>query len=100
MQNLKSNQIKYLSSKAQTLKPVVYLGKEGINEPLIKSLDQALDDHELVKVKFVNYKEEKRELAPQLAESTGSVLVRIIGNVALFYRQSNIIEKQKLVLPE
>lgn len=100
MLKLTSSQIKYLSKRAQTIKPVVYFGKEGVTEALIKSLDKALDDHEIVKVKFVNYKENKNEISPQLASETNSNLVRIIGNVALYYRKSSITEKQKIILPE
>ena len=57
----------------------------------------ALDQHELIKVKFVDHKEQKKELAPQLAQSTQSVLVTRIGNVVVLYRQQSDPEKRKVV---
>jgi len=49
-------------------------------------LDDALKHHELVKVKFDEFKEQKKELSPQLAEKTGSHLVTRVGNVVVLYR--------------
>jgi len=49
-------------------------------------MDEALTQHGLVKMKFADFKEEKKELVPQIAERTGSTLVMQVGNVAVFYR--------------
>jgi len=46
-----------------------------------------LKRHELVKVKFDNFKEQKKELAPQVAEKTGSHLVTRVGNVVVVFRR-------------
>ena len=51
------------------------------------SLNVELNLHELVKVKFIDFKEQKKEMAPQLAERTGSHLIMRVGNVAVFYRK-------------
>lgn len=72
---------------AQLLKPVVFIGKEGLSEALIKSLDAALDHHELVKVKFADHKEEKKTLTPQLAEKVSAHVVMRVGNVAVLFRR-------------
>jgi RNA-binding protein len=45
--------------------------------------------HELVKVRFVGLKEERRTLAPELAERTSSLLVQTVGNVAVYFRPSS-----------
>jgi RNA-binding protein len=49
-----------------------------------------LKHHELVKVKFDEFKEQKKELAPQLAEKSGSHLVTRVGNVVVLYRPKPI----------
>jgi RNA-binding protein len=76
-----------LKSRAQLLEPVVKLGLAGMSEGFIRSLDAALTLHGLVKMKFAAFKEEKHDLAPQIAEKTASEIVMQVGNVAVFYRK-------------
>ena len=45
-----------------------------------------LKDHELVKVKLADFKDQRKEIAPQLAEKTGSHLVALVGHVIVLYR--------------
>jgi RNA-binding protein len=75
-----------LKARAQHLEPVVKLGLAGISEAFLRSLDTALSQHGLVKMKFSAFKEEKHELVPQIATRTGSELIMQVGNVAVFYR--------------
>ena len=96
---LKSNQRSFLIKKAQTIKPVVYVGKAGVGEAVSQSLTEALEHHELVKVRFIVFKPEKKELALQLAADTGSQIVRVIGNVAILFKEQPDPEKRKYQLP-
>jgi RNA-binding protein len=73
-------------SKAQLLEPVLKVGRNGITESFTASVLAELAMHELIKIKFVDFKEEKEELAVQLAEATQSQLVQIVGHVAVFYK--------------
>jgi RNA-binding protein len=57
-------------------------------------LTSALNHHELVKVKFDEFKEQKKELAPQLAEKSCSHLVIRVGNVVVLYRSRPEEEEQ------
>jgi RNA-binding protein len=57
-----------------------------MSEAFLRGLDEALAQHGLVKMKFSDHKEEKKALAPQMAERTGSSLVMQVGNVAVFFR--------------
>lgn len=77
-----------LRSQAQSLNPVVMVGHEGITEGVIGALDAALTDHELVKVRFQDFKEMVRDLSVQLANKTGSALVSTTGFTAVFYRKN------------
>lgn len=75
-----------LKARAQLLEPVVKLGHAGMSEAFLKGLDAALTLHGLVKMKFSDFKDQKHELAPQIAEKTASTLVMQVGNVAVFFR--------------
>jgi RNA-binding protein len=77
-----------LKSRAQTLDAVVRVGQAGLSDPMVASMEEALELHELVKVRFVGLKEERRTLAPELADRTSSLLVQTVGNVAVYFRPS------------
>ena len=99
MDKLKGSQKKCLRSQAHHLKPLVIIGAKGLTEQLIGSVDLALKDHELIKVKFGEFKEEKKEISAQIAQVTKSELIGLIGNVAIFYRQQQEPEKRKIKIP-
>ena len=86
MASLTNGQIRELKARAQRLKAVLKVGKEGLSPAFLAALDDALKHHELLKVKFDEWKEQKKELAPQLAEKTGSHLIMQVGNVVVLYR--------------
>ncbi len=96
MRGLTGPQRRQLKGIAHRLKPLVQVGKSGVTESLILAVDRALSDHELIKVRFREYKESRKELSEILAERTGSEIVDIIGNVAILYRQSPDPEKRKI----
>ena len=86
MLSLTNPQIRDLRAQAQRLKATLKVGKEGLSPQFLNALDDTLKHHELVKVKFDEFKEQKKELAPQLAEKSRSHLVTRIGNVVVLYR--------------
>ncbi len=75
-----------LKARAQRLEPIAKLGHGGMSAAFLQSLDAALTAHGLVKMKFTDFKEERKTLAPVIAEKTGSTLVMQVGNVAVFFR--------------
>ena len=79
-------QIRTRKAQAQRLKARLKVGKEGLSPQFLAALDDALKHHELVKVKFDDFKEQKKELAPQLAEKSGGHLVTRVGNVVVLFR--------------
>jgi len=99
MTSLTNPQRKHLKALAHHLKPSVQVGKSGATDAVRASLDQVLSAHEIAKVRFIDFKEEKRELAAALAAQTGSELVQIIGHVAIFYRQQADPAKRQIELP-
>lgn len=95
MEQLKGSQRKYLRAQAHHIKPLVIIGVKGVTEQLLEAVDVALNDHELVKVKFGEFKESKKEISEEIAEATKSERVGLIGNIAIFYRQQPDPEKRK-----
>ncbi len=95
---LPNSTISKLKSLAQRLEPVLALGKAGVTDAFIKSLDEVLGQHELVKIKFAAFKDERKTLAPQLAEKTASQLIWVVGHVAVFYRPQPDAAKRKIVI--
>jgi len=99
MEKMKGSTRKYLRSLAHHLKPVVIVGKNGVSSQLIASTEVALNDHELIKVKFGEFKEAKKEISAEIAQATKSELIGIIGNIAIFYRPHPQTEKRKIKIP-
>jgi RNA-binding protein len=83
---LTNAKIRELKARAQLMKPTIKVGHDGLSEKFIAALDDLLKRHDLVKVKFSDFKEDKKTLAPQLAEKTASELIMRVGNVAVLYR--------------
>jgi RNA-binding protein len=86
LEPLNNSQFRKFKAAAQLLEPMLKVGKAGLSEGFIRSVDLALAQHELVKIKFAEFKEQKKELAPQLAEKTASHLVMRVGNVMVLHR--------------
>jgi RNA-binding protein len=80
-------ELRDLKAKAQHLRPLVKLGKEGLSDSFLAGLDQALSDHELVKVKFDEFKDQKKELAPTLAARARAQIIMRVGNVVVLFRR-------------
>jgi RNA-binding protein len=92
MLSLTKNQIRELKARAQLMKPTLKVGHEGLSAEFIAALDEALKHHDLVKVKFSDFKDQKKELAPQLASRTASELIMRVGNVAVLFRAKPPVE--------
>ena len=102
MEKLKGFQKKYLKGLAHSKKPLVFVGQKGVTPTLIKAVDEALGTHELIKVKFIEFKgkDQKDEVSGRIEKKTGSELVGIIGHMAIFYRRQKDPEKRKITIPE
>ena len=101
MEALKGFQKKYLKGLAHGLKPVVFIGQKGLTDNLYASIREALNTHELIKVKFSEFKEKRQKtgMAEVIEIEAGCRLVGIIGHVAIFYRQHPDLEERKIKLP-
>ena len=95
MIELSSKQRKILEKYAQPLQSVVIVGQNGVTEAVEKMTDSALAAHELIKISFNEFKDEKRDLAASLSKACSAVLVRVIGNKAILYRPAEKADERK-----
>jgi RNA-binding protein len=102
MESLKGFQKRFLRGLAHSLKPVVFVGQKGFTPSLVDAVDDALDHHELVKVKFVEFKEKEKKLslAERIEKTVPCEMVGLVGHIATFYRQQSDPEKRKINLPK
>lgn len=97
---LTSSQRKFLRGEAHHLDPLVLIGKHGVTDALISAANAALEAHELIKVKFNDFKEQRAALVRDIETRTNSELCGLIGNVGILYRQHPEAEKRKIDLPK
>ena len=89
---------RHLRALGHHLTPVVLVGKEGLSKALSEATLATLEQHELIKVKLgENAEGDRRVLADQLAASTKSHLVGVVGRTVLLYRAR--AEKPTIALP-
>jgi RNA-binding protein len=93
---LTSKQAQELKSLAHHLNPIVLIGKSGLDESQLENIDKELLHHELMKIKFNDYKSQKEELAEKIAEETGSEIIDIIGNTLIIYREHPNPEERQI----
>lgn len=86
---LDNETIKRLRGIGHHLKPVVTIGGKGLTQNIIGETDRALNDHELIKVRLpAGSKDEREQMANELAEATNSKMVHSIGRMGLLLRQN------------
>lgn len=86
---LTSKQRSYLRAMANPLPSIFQIGKGGINDNLVKQLDDALEARELIKVNVLRSTEEDiKDIFQQLARELNAEEVQLIGNRFVLYRRS------------
>ena len=96
---LTGKQRRHLRALGHELKPIVQVGKDGIDEGLIAALDAALADHELVKIKILESAAvDRHEAADALAARAAAEIAQVLGNTILLYRARE--ENPEIELPD
>lgn len=98
MKPLTSSQRKRLRSLAHHLKPVLQVGKGGLGESFLAAVDEALESHELIKIRFLVGKSDKETLAREISRRTGSEVAGLIGHTLILYRRQADPEKRRIRL--
>lgn len=96
---LTGKQRRHLRALAHDLRPIVQVGKDGIDDGLVAAVDRALLDHELIKVKVGEHAGmERHEVADTLAKQTHSEVAQVLGYTLLLYRPHP--EQPRITLPK
>ena len=76
-----------LKAQAHPLKPLVQIGRNGLTPSALANIDKALTDHILIKVKFNDHKQQKKQLSQEIADKTKADIVDLIGNTLILHRE-------------
>jgi RNA-binding protein len=95
---LSGKQRRYLRGLGHELRPVVQIGRDGLDDGLVAAVDRALTDHELVKIKLGEAADlDRHDAAADLAARTRSEVAQVLGNTVLLYRAHP--EEPEIALP-
>lgn len=78
-------QRRYLRGLANPRKALIQVGEGGISDGVLRALERALDDHELVKVRL-HAPDDKKGIARELALRTRAELCGLVGHTVILYR--------------
>lgn len=96
--NLTSKQRAFLKSKAQTIDPIIQVGKSSVTAELIDSVSEAIEKRELIKLHVLqNCLDDPKEIAQVIAERTQSTVVQVIGKKIVLFKQKK--KESKFTLP-
>ena len=93
--SITKTQQKFLRSKAHHIKPVLWIGQNGLTENVIAEIETALGHHELIKIKLrVGDRELRNKTIGDICQATHSTQIQSIGNIVSIYRRN---EKQPVI---
>ena len=94
-----SKQRSKLMSLAQSLDPVVQIGKASLTPDIVQAVEEAFSNRELIKINVQkNCFDNVRELAATLGERTHSQPVQVIGRKIVLYRPAKDPADRKIIL--
>jgi RNA-binding protein len=78
-----------LKGLAHKLRPIVFIGHNGLTEAVNKEVDRALNDHELIKMRIQHEDRDiRRELFDEICQLHRAELVQVIGSIGVLYREN------------
>ena len=97
---ISTKQRAFLRGLGNALDPVMQIGKEGISENVLTSVNLLLQARELVKVKVLkNNDDGVRETAEEIATALNADVVQVIGNIFILYKKSTRKNFKHIELP-
>jgi RNA-binding protein len=94
---LNGKQRRQLRALGHHLGVVVQVGADGVTEGVVSATEQALADHELIKVKIAAERDERAAAVEQLAQATGSEVAQTLGRTVLLWKKRKKKSKIDLV---
>lgn len=96
---LRGKQKQFLKKEAHHLQAIFQIGKGGLSDEIVRQIDEALEKRELIKVSLLqNTDEVAADVAVEVAERVGAVVVQQIGKTIIFFRESSKEKNQRLSL--
>ena len=78
----------YFRGLANTMQPIMQIGKNGISDNTLKQVDDALEARELIKITTLEtLGEDVREVAHEIAAKVGAEVIQVIGSKFVLYRK-------------
>ena len=95
---LSGKQKRFLRALGHSLKPVIMVGKSDVSEALVRETEEALESHELIKVKILeSCLMDRHEVAEELCTAAHAELAQVLGRTLLLYRAA---KEPRLELPK
>ena len=90
----------FLRGRGQAIDPVIKVGKAGLTPEFFKELQKQLNNHELIKLRFVGIeRDERATLIDQIADEGRCLAIGSVGHTALFYRHQSDPARRQIELP-
>jgi RNA-binding protein len=97
MQKLTGKQVRFLRGLGHHLNPIVMVGKEDVSPKVLVSIEEALQIHELIKIRIQDgCMLDRKEVAAIISKETSAAIVQILGKTLIFYRAG---DEKKIELP-
>ena len=90
---------RYLRAIATKERPVVWIGEAGLSDGALRSVEEALDARELIKVRLRSPADKKRT-ARELSRRSGAALCGLVGHTVILYRPHPEPEARQIALPK
>ena len=94
---LSETQKRHLRTLGHHLKPVVWIGQHGLKDTVIAEIEQALDSHELIKVKIVADRDTRVQIASDIRSRTQAESIHAIGQMLILFRRNE--KEPRIALP-
>lgn len=89
---------RYLRGLGHNLKPVIVVGKGEVSEALLRETGEALESHELIKVKILeSCMLDRNEVSRELSEACSADVAQVLGRTILLFRRA---KETKIELPQ
>ncbi len=83
-------------AEANALQAILQIGKGGVEENLVKQVDDALEARELIKIKALETcPDDAKTAAETLAAKTGADIIQVVGRTIVLWRKSEKLAREK-----
>jgi len=97
MITITSQQKRELKAQSHSLKPTIIVGNNGLTDAVLSEIHRALEDHELIKIRFNEKDRELREeIVTKICKKNKAVLIQSIGHIIAIYRKSAVEKPAKI----